>query len=372
MDHVDCIVVGAGVVGLAIARELAAGGLETIVVESEDSFGKATSSRNSEVIHSGIYYPEGSLKARLCVAGRNKLYAYAKAKEIVHKRLGKLIIATTQDEIPLLQRYVELAAAAGAGNLTPVTPDQVREMEPEVACVAGLLSPMTGTIDSHELMLNLAADVEANDGIISYRTCFKAAGSDKRRIRVVLEGEQTLELECHLLVNSAGLGAQSVAKAIDGMPPALIPKAYYAIGHYYVLAGRSPFKKLVYPVANTAGLGIHVTLDSSGQTRFGPDVRWVDEINYEFDDSKRDDFVASIERYYPGIIDRELVPAYTGIRPKIAGPGSPAADFVIQGADSHGVPGLINLFGIESPGLTSALAIASYVKAATERLGIFR
>jgi L-2-hydroxyglutarate oxidase LhgO len=371
VEKVDCVIVGAGVVGLAIARELAATGRETIVIEAEASFGMGTSSRNSEVIHSGIYYPEGSLKAQLCVQGRGQLYAYAQSKNIVHNRVGKVIIAVTEQEIPSLRQYARLSTAAGAGQLQSLTPTEVAELEPEVVCVGGLLSPSTGTIDSHELMLNLVADLEADGGIIAYRTRFLAAKSNGKRISVMLEGDQAMELECTLLVNSAGLNAQTVAESINGMPSAFIPRGHYAIGHYYALTGRSPFKRLVYPIAGSGGLGVHVTLDSSGQARFGPDVRWIDRIDYEFDDSGRNNFIDAIRRYYPGIVDREIVPAYTGIRPKVAGPGEAAADFVIQGPDNHGVRGVINLFGIESPGLTSALAIGNYVVTLAQRCKVF-
>jgi len=371
MDKVDCVVVGAGVVGLAIARALAAEGREVIVVEQAEHFGSETSSRNSEVIHAGLYYPPGSLKARLCVQGRDMLYDYARAKGVAHQPMGKLIVAVSEDELSALAHYTQQAKACGAGELRSLGPSEVAELEPEIVCAGALLSPMTGTIDSHEFMLNLVADIEANQGLIALRTRFERAQVQKHSLVVSLSGDKPMELECRLLINSAGLAAQQVAQAVSGLSTEFIPECFFAVGHYYNLLGRSPFGRLIYPIAEAGGLGIHVTLDAAGQARFGPDVRWIKAVDYNFDDSKRALFIGAIRRYYPGIDSRELVPGYTGIRPKIVGPGEPAADFVIQHQRDHGIRGLINLFGIESPGLTAALAIGQYTTALVKEQSLF-
>ena len=361
MERVDCIVIGAGVVGLAIGRALGQRGLDVIVAERHSAFGRETSSRNSEVIHAGIYYPLDSLKAKLCIRGRELLYAYARDKGVEHAQLGKLIVAVTAEELPVIRHYANHAEACGAGKLEHLDPADVRSLEPDLVCAGAVLSPRTGIVDSHELMLNLAADVEARDGVIAYNTEFARATVRDGCLAVEFSGDRPMELGCRLLVNSAGLAASEVAAAIDGLARGFIPETRYARGHYYSLVGRSPFRRLIYPIAEAGGLGIHVTLDTAGQARFGPDVRWIDAVDYCFDDSSHADFIAAIRRYYPGIDQREIAPAYTGIRPKLSGPGSPPADFAIHGEELHGVPGLVNLFGIESPGLTSALAIGEYV-----------
>ncbi len=371
MQTVDCVVVGAGVVGLAVARALTEAGIEVIVLETNREFGQETSSRNSEVIHAGLYYPPGSLKASLCVTGRDLLYAYAEAKGVAHRRLGKLIVAVEADELAALDTYVARAQACGAGELARLTPAEVAELEPDIVCAAALLSPLTGVVDAHEFMLSMVGDLERKGGLLAFESPFEAAVVGKRGTVVSIGGPGAMELRCRWLVNSAGLAAPTVASAIEGLEPKHVPPAFYAVGHYYNLSGRSPFRRLIYPVGNAAGLGVHVTLDMSGQARFGPDVRWIDAIDYNFDDSQREAFVAAVRRYYPGIEHRELVPGYTGIRPKIVGPGQPAADFRIDGPDLHGVPGLINLFGIESPGLTAALAIGDYVVSMVHETAVF-
>ena len=362
MDRVECIVVGAGAVGLAVARVLAMSGREVLVLESETAIGTATSSRNSEVIHAGIYYPRGSNKAKLCVAGKLQLYDYCQQKEIAHRRLGKVIVATTSDELPVLDDYLAKAQANGVHDLEKLTAEQVKELEPDVLAVGGLLSPSTGIIDSHEYMLALQADMEAAGGqlAVSSPVTGGRVTSDGFVIRAM---DDELEIGCQLLVNSAGLQAQSLSAVVEGIPPASIPSCHYAKGHYFTLAGAAPFLRLVYPLATSAGLGVHVTLDMSGAARFGPDVEWIPDIDYSFDESRHGTFVSAIQAYYPQLDPEQLVPGYTGIRPKVVGPGDPAGDFIVQGPEDHGVPGLVALYGIESPGLTASLAIADHVAA---------
>jgi L-2-hydroxyglutarate oxidase LhgO len=360
-EPADALVIGAGVVGLAVGRALALRGLEVAVVEAAGAIGTGTSSRNSEVIHAGIYYPAGSLKARLCVAGRERLYDYLASRGIAHRRTGKRIVATVPDEVPLLERYLAQARANGVTDLCWQGPAEVAAAEPAIRCAAALLSPSTGILDTHGYLLALQADLERAGGTVVCNSPVQ---------RIVPEGDRFLvetgageAVSCRLLVNAAGLGAWAVAKRIEGLPPAAVPPARFARGHYYSLRGPSPFRSLVYPVADSAGLGIHVTLDLAGQARFGPDVQWIDEVDYSFDESRREHFAAAIRRYWPDLDEGRLQPAYTGIRPKLAGPGEPAADFRISTAADHGIPGLVNLFGIESPGLTASLALADEVVA---------
>jgi L-2-hydroxyglutarate oxidase LhgO len=358
----ETVVIGAGLVGLATARELALAGREVLVLEAADRFGTGSSSRNSEVIHSGIYYSQGTLKARLCVAGRELLYAYCRARNVPHRQVGKLIVAVMDSEIRVLQHYRELALANGVGNLPWLSAAEVRDLEPAVSCVQGIYSPMTGIVDSHELMLALLADLEAAKGNLALRSPFVRAAVISSGFELKVGGDTNCALVCRELVNCAGLSATTVARNISGLPTDQIPAGSYAKGYYYSLVGPSPFRRLVYPVAESAGLGIHVTLDLGGGARFGPDVEWVDRIDYSFDDSRRDRFEMAIRRYYPSLESSRLRPAYTGIRSKIVGAGEPAADFRIDGPSEHGVPGLVNLMGIESPGLTAALAIGKYVR----------
>lgn len=355
---VDCIVIGAGVVGLAIARSMSLHGLEVAVLEREAITGSGISSRNSEVIHAGIYYPRGSIKARLCVNGRDMLYRYCLAKSISHRRIGKLIVATNTSDFDKLEHHRNSAHAAGV-ELAFLNKHQVYEKEPEIVSEGALWSPDTGIVDSHELMMNLEADIEGHGGAIVCRSEVERVECVASNFRVHSKDGSIVSRYC---INSAGLDAQSLASQIAGLSRQTIPSAHFAIGHYYSLSGKSPFDHLIYPTAEVGGLGIHVTLDMAGKARFGPDVRWLDSISYTFDDSKRGDFLDAISRYYPGISERQLVPAYVGIRPKIVSRGEPDADFRISGPDEHGIDGLVNLFGIESPGLTSALAIAEYVK----------
>ncbi len=351
---VDCVVIGAGVVGLACARSLAAAGLEVIVLERHDHIGEETSSRNSEVIHAGIYYPQGSLKAALCVAGKHALYRYCDERSIGFRQCGKIIVAAREDQRPVLDGYRRSAQHNGAGELTWLSAAEIRELEPEVAGVAGLWSPTTGIIDSHAFMLSLQGDLEASGGTVAFNTPVLDMRREGAAVR--LETPE-LALQAALVVNSAGHAAPGLAARLD----ASAPSGTFARGHYYGYRGRPPFSRLVYPVAEPGGLGVHVTLDLAGQVKFGPDVEWCDSLDYSFDDTRKPGFVAAIRRYFPAVEAARLQPDYVGVRPKISGPGEPAADFRIDGPHEHGVPGLINLLGIESPGLTASLAIARRV-----------
>ena len=367
MESVDAVVVGAGVVGLAVARALALGGREVLVLEAGDAFGTGTSSRNSEVIHAGIYYPAGSLKARLCVEGKRMLYAYCAARGVAHRRVGKVLVASEPSEIPVLDGYARKAAANGV-PLEPLTAADVGRMEPAVRAVAGLWSESTGIVDSHGLMLALLGDAEGAGAMLVLNTPVLEARAPGDGFELRTGGDEPMALRCRLLVNAAGLSAQRLARSIGGLPPAHVPPAFYAKGHYFTLAGRSPFSHLVYPMPDHAGLGIHVTLDLAGRCRFGPDVtRWPEAPDYAFEDGLEPKFYAAIRRYWPALPDGALQPGYTGVRPKVSGPTEASGDFVIQGPDAHGLRGLVNLFGIESPGLTASLAIAREVAA---RLGV--
>lgn len=363
VESVDAVVIGAGVVGLAVARALAHAGREVLVLEAQESFGTQTSARNSEVIHAGIYYPTGSAKARLCVAGKEMLYRYCSERGVAHRRIGKLLIAADDTERPALAKYAAQAALNGV-VLEPVDAAEIGRREPAVKAVAGLWSSSTGIVDSHGLMLALLGDAEASGTTLVTHT--PVTGGRVLEDRIVLDtgGTDPMTLSCRLVVNAAGLQAQRVACAIAGMPGALVPPSHYAKGHYFTLSGRSPFSTLVYPMPDNAGLGIHVTLDLGGQCKFGPDVtRWLAEPDYAFEEGLEAKFYSAIRRYWPGLPDGGLVPGYTGVRPKVSGPTEPAGDFVLQGEAIHGIPGLVNLFGIESPGLTSSLAIAREVSA---------
>ena len=366
----DAAVIGAGVVGLAVARALARAGREVVVLEAADAIGTETSSRNSEVIHAGIYYPAGSLKARLCVEGRRALYQYCEARGIAHRRTGKLIVATTDAEIPTLESYAAKGAANGVDDLRTLDGAEARALEPrlELRCVRGLLSPSTGIVDSHALMRALEGEARDHGAAVALASPVVggrvADGDGRSGIELRVGGAAPMTVLCRSVVNAAGLWAQAVARSLEGLPAAGVPPCHYAKGHYFVLRGRSPFERLVYPLAVAGGLGVHVTLDLGGQARFGPDVTWVDEVDYSFDASRAPAFYEAIRRYWPALPDGALAPGYTGIRPKLGPEGTPAQDFMIQGPESHGVPGLVNLYGIESPGLTSCLAIADAVVAA--------
>jgi L-2-hydroxyglutarate oxidase LhgO len=355
MEKLDAVVIGGGVVGLAVARALALTGREVVILESEDAIGTHTSSRNSEVIHAGIYYPKGSLKARSCVAGKELLYEYCVSHGVPHKRTGKLIVATSDAQIPELQSIQQKAHGNGVSDVVWMTRAQALALEPELHCVAALYSPSTGIIDSHALMLAYLGDAEANGAMLALK-------SPLEKCEVVADGFVLQEsIHTKILVNSAGLKAPSVAKLVDGYPAEKAPGEFYAKGNYYSLNRKNPFSRLVYPVPEPGGLGVHITLDLAGQARFGPDVEWIDHIAYDVDPRRADRFYAAIRRYWPGLPDASLSPGYSGIRPKTAGPKDPAPDFQIQGRRAHGVPGLVHLFGIESPGLTASLALAGMV-----------
>ena len=360
-EEADVAVIGAGVVGLAVARALALAGREVFVLESERFVGFHTSSRNSEIIHAGLYYPPGSLKARFCVEGRKALYAYCAERGVPHARLGKVVVATSAEEVPALERIHSVAMANGVEDLTWLSAAEVRELEPEVVSVRGLLSPSTGIVDSHALMSALRADAEAAGAHLLLGTPVLSGRCHDDGVELALGGDEPARVRFRLVVNSAGPWAQTVAHSLEGLPRASIPLQRFAKGHYFVLSGKSPFRRMVYPVPVPGGLGTHVTLDLAGRAKFGPDVSWVDSPDYAFDETRAAAFYTSIRRYYPGLQDGRLEPGYTGIRPKLSAEGEPAADFVVQGPAEHGVPGLVNLYGIESPGLTAALALARHV-----------
>jgi L-2-hydroxyglutarate oxidase LhgO len=360
-EKIDCAVIGAGVVGLAVARRLALSGREVVILETEEAFGTHTSSRNSEVIHAGIYYPTGTLKARLCVTGRKALYRYCAEHGVNHRRIGKLVVATGPDQLQALSQYKKQAELNGVADLEMLTEGELAELEPEVRGVAGFLSPSTGIIDSHGLMLAYLGDAEAHGASLALASPVISGAVRDDAIVLNIGGKESMTIQCATVINAAGLHAQAVARNISGIPEQTIPPTYYAIGHYFTLSGRAPFKRLIYPVARQDWLGVHVTVDLGGQVKFGPDFSWIDKIDYRFDENRTAAFYEAIRRYYPGLKDGALQPGYTGIRPKIAGPGAPAPDFLIQGPRDHGIPGLVNLYGIESPGLTSSLAIADYV-----------
>jgi L-2-hydroxyglutarate oxidase LhgO len=361
MDKVECVVIGAGVIGLAVARRLAQAGREVIILEAAEGIGTVTSSRNSEVIHAGIYYPAGSLMARMCVSGRRALYQYCAEHGIPHRNCGKLIVATTAKETAKLQSIRAHAEANGVLDLQTLPGADARALEPALNCDAALLSPSTGIIDSHAFMLALRGDAEDAGAAVAFHTPLLRAKASGNRIEIEAGGDAPASLECRLLVNAAGLAASAVARNIDGMPIELIPPGYLAKGNYFSCSVRAPFSRLIYPVPEPGGLGVHLTLDMAGQARFGPDVEWVDTIDYAVDPARAERFYPAIRRYWPTLPDGALMPSYSGIRPKIVPPAVAAQDFLIQGPRDHGVEGLINLFGIESPGLTSSLAIAEYV-----------
>lgn len=365
MDKVDCTVIGAGVVGLAAARALALAGRDVLVIEAADSIGTETSSRNSEVIHAGIYYPQGSLKARLCVAGRDRLYAYCRERGIAHERLGKLIVATETGQIDKLHQIRAKAQACGVHDLTLLDAAAARGLEPALSCVAALHSPSTGIIDSHALMLTLQGDAEAKGAIFAFETTVEGGEITPQGIilRTVTADGVPYEFISASVVNAAGLGAQDISRKLSGFPSDHIPALSYARGCYFTLTGRAPFSRLIYPVPVDGGLGVHLTLDLAKQARFGPDVEWIDKVDYTLDERRGASFYADIRRYWPDLPEGSLNPGYAGVRPKLSRAGEPAADFFIEGPAEHGIARLVNLFGIESPGLTASLALADEVVA---------
>ena len=356
---IDCIVVGAGAVGLAIARALAQSGREVMVVEAAEGIGTGTSARNSEVIHAGIYYPAGSLKARLCVQGRHLLYQYCAEHGVGHKRLGKLIVATSEQEIPTLTDIMNKARINGVDDMELLTASQARALEPALSCTAALFSPSTGIIDSHGLMLSYQGDAEnAGAQCVFHTPLISGKVRSCGGFELLFGGAEAMTLSCNVLVNASGLHAPTLARRIEGIPESSIPQEYLCKGSYFTLQGSVPFTHLIYPTPHHAGLGVHLTLDLGGQAKFGPDVEWIDHVDYDMDPRRCDGFYEAVRTYWPGMQDGTLSPGYAGIRPKISGPHEPAADFMIAGPGTHGIVGLVNLFGIESPGLTSSLAIA--------------
>ena len=361
MEEVDCVVVGAGVVGLAVARALALAGREVIILEAAEAIGTETSSRNSEVIHAGIYYPAGSLMARFCVDGKRRLYAYCEEKGVGYRNCGKLIAATNAREDGMLAGIKQRAEANGVEGMRVLTTAEAVALEPNLVCTSALLSPTTGIIDSHGFMVALQGDAENAGAVPVFLSPVLGGQVAGRGVEIEVGGAEPMRLRCRLLVNSAGLHAPGLAQRIGGMPLERVPGAYYAKGNYFTLSGRSPFSRLIYPVPVPGGLGVHLTVDLGGQARFGPDVEWLDSIDYTVDPARADSFYAAVRTYWPGLKDGALQPGYAGIRPKTVPKGAPGQDFVVQGPQTHGVPGLINLFGIESPGLTASLAIAEHV-----------
>jgi L-2-hydroxyglutarate oxidase LhgO len=357
VDNVEAVVIGAGVIGLAIARELAVSGRDTLIIEADRRFGTGVSSRNSEVIHAGIYYRQASLKARLCVAGRDQLYAYCRDHGVAHQRCGKLIAATDPAQLPALEALA--AVARGNGVVLDVLPRAAAvALEPELACVSALHSPLSGIIDSHAYMLALLADAERHGAMIACGSPVTRVVLESGALAIGVSGAEP-SVRARLLFNCAGVYAPAVARRFEGFPAAQIPREYFSRGNYFSLTGRAPFRHLIYPLPEPGGLGIHLTLDLAGRARFGPDVEWIDSCDYDVNPQRGARFYQAIRRYWPALPDGALHPDYAGVRPKITGPGEPDADFRIDGPHAHGVAGVVNLFGIESPGLTASLALAS-------------
>ncbi len=361
-ERIECAVIGAGVVGLAVARTMAMAGREVIILEAADAIGTGASSRNSEVIHAGIYYPAGSVKALTCVEGKHRLYEYCESHGVAHRKCQKLIVATGTDQLDTLEDIRRKAAENGVTDLAWIEQPALRDMEPALRAAAALLSPSTGIIDSHGLMLAYQGDAEDAGAVIAFNTPVTRGGAAAGgALHLETGGEQPMTLACDMVVNCGGLHAPHIAARIDGLPAEHVPAAYYAKGNYFTLGGKAPFSRLIYPVPEQAGLGVHLTLDMGGQARFGPDVEWIDEIDYEVDPRRGEVFYEAVRKYWPQLEDGALQPGYSGIRPKIQAPGEPARDFVISGPEDHGVAGLVNMFGIESPGLTASLALADAV-----------
>ena len=364
MNEVDCIVIGAGVIGLAVARALSRGGREVIILESERHFGMHTSSRNSEVIHAGIHYEPNSLKARMCVAGRDLLYRYCDERGIPHRRCGKFTVATADTQLATLEKIEANARANGVFDLEWLDRRQARSAEPELECVRALSSPSTGIVDSHSFMQSLLADAESNGANIAYDTTVSSLRATPGGIEIAINGESAPAVRARVVVNAAGHQADRVAASIQDFPAHFIPKVHFAKGSYFALSGASPFSRLVYPAPPPGGhLGIHMTIDLSGAARFGPDSEWVRSLDYAVDPQRVATFAEAIRQYWPGLTEKRLYPAYAGIRPKVSGPGEPTRDFCISGPQQHGVAGVVNLFGMESPGLTASLALGEHIAA---------
>lgn len=367
MESQDAVVIGAGVVGLAVARALALEGRDVLVIERHGRIGEETSSRNSEVIHAGIHYPPDSMKAKLCVRGKQLLYRYCRDRSIHHRRCGKLIVATQETQHAELEAILAQGQASGVDDLTIVDRAKAAELEPGIVCTSALSSPSTGIVDSHELMTSFQGDLEAAGGTVALRCEFLRGRVQRNGFTLHIRSVgDPVDVHARALINSAGLAAGVVARHVEGLAPRDIPRIRFAKGNYFIYRGKHPFHHLVYPVPEPGGLGVHVTLDLLGQARFGPDVQWIDVPDYSVDESRRDRFFDAIRSYWPEVNRERLAPGYVGVRPKLIRPGDPPGDFVIQGPDAHGVPGLVNLYGIESPGLTSSLAIAEHVSQVLE------
>jgi L-2-hydroxyglutarate oxidase LhgO len=367
---IDAVVIGAGVVGLACARRLALAGFETLVLEAADAIGTGTSSRNSEVIHAALYYPTGSIKAKTCLAGKHLLYRYCAARGVKAVNCGKLMVATAESQLPKLQAIWDQAHANGVEGLSWTTADEIRALEPEVSAIRGFFSASTGIVDSHGFMLALQGDLENAAGMVAFETPVAAATVTPDGILIETGGAEATEITARMVVNAAGHFAPKFLGRLAGFPPAHVPKQWYAKGNYFSLTGRQPFSRLVYPMPDAAGLGVHATVDLQGRCRFGPDVEWVEhEDDLVVDVRRADQFYAAIRAYWPGLPDGALQADYAGIRPKLHGPTTPMPDFRVDGPEVHGIAGLVNLLGIESPGLTASLALADLV---AERLGLPR
>lgn len=379
MEHVDCVVVGAGVIGLAIAREMALQGRETILLEREKAFGTISSARNSEVIHAGIYYPKDSLKAKLCVEGNRLLYEYCRSHQVATQRYGKLIVAADMSQMNDLQALLYKAQNNQVPEIKMISGEDAKMLEPQLQCVAALLSASTGIVDSHAYMLSLLGGFEDAGGMVAYQSPLisaKPIGSHAQNGFELTIGagesgnggaSQSMQVSTKLLINCAGMSAPAVAQKIEGLQASNIPKAYFAKGNYFSLSGKSPFQHLIYPIPEPGGLGVHLTLDMAGQAKFGPDVEWLDiekeeQIDYTVNPKRGDGFYEAVRRYWPGLKDGSLQADYSGVRAKIVPPNAPAGDFCFDGPKNHGLEGLYNLYGFESPGLTSSLAIARYLE----------
>jgi len=361
MFKIEAVVVGAGVVGLSIARALSARGVEVLVLEQEAGIGQVTSSRNSEVIHAGLYYPPDSLKARFCVQGKRALYQYCSERGVPHRRCGKLVVATSEDEGGALAQLYERASQNGVEDIELIGAERLGILEPEICGSAALVSGSTGILDSHALMLSFQGDAEASGAIVQCRTPLIEGNLRGSSIVIRTGGDEPAEIETELLINAAGLGAWDVSKSLNGLDASTIPPRHLAKGSYFTMSSRAPIKRLIYPLPSPGGLGIHLTSDLGGQLRFGPDVEWIDDIDYTVNPERAAVFYDAIRRYWPPLPDGALAPGYAGIRPRTRGPGKPPADFVIQKPDVTGHKGYVALYGIDSPGLTSSLAIGDYV-----------
>lgn len=366
MTHyeIENLVIGAGVVGLACARQIALSGQECLVLEAKECFGAGVSSRNSEVIHAGMYYPTGSLKAKLCVRGRHLLYEYCKTKSIKHRKIGKIIVATSDLQLSRLAIIKKQAKLNKVDGVSYLSSKEVSTLEPEVVCLGALYSEETGILDSHSFMTSLLADYESLGGLMAYRCPVIELKISNGGITATAGIEEVTTIKARKIINASGHSAPKILMQSPGFSKDLIPNQWYAKGNYFSLSGRQPFNHLIYPIPEDAGLGVHATIDLNGRCRFGPDVQWVEnEFDFHVDRERLDIFFDAISQYWPGIARNKLMPDYAGIRPKIHGPGSQMPDFLIQSSKDHGIDGLINLLGIESPGLTASLAIAEYVNA---------